>query len=196
MKDLAVDACCLINLLAAGAILPPPAVSMGKGMAARRTPSASPLEAILHVPAVVARESLYLLRPDDDQTKLVKSPIDLTPYFAQGVLCECEIEGEVETGLFVQYATILDDGEAACLAIARQRGWTLATDDRPAAALAGRANVPVVSTAQLVKHWAKRANASKQQVAAVLANIRRFAKFVPRPNSPEASWWFSHHRQK
>ena len=56
MKDVAVDACCLINLLAAQSILPAPAVSARK--ASRATNAPSELETILHVPAAVARESL------------------------------------------------------------------------------------------------------------------------------------------
>ena len=115
----------------------------------------------------------------------MKSPIDLTLYFTHGVLSECEIEGEEETDLLVQYATRLDDGEAACLAIAKNRGWSLATDDRPATTLAGQASVTVLTTAELVKHWATRTSANKQEVATVLLNIQRFAKFIPRQNSPE-----------
>lgn len=193
MEDVVVDACCLINLLAAEGVLPTPPAPRGKGKATRSKDVPSALEATLHVPTVVVRESLYLLRPDDDdETRLVKAPIDLNPYFAHGVLCECEVMGAEETDLFVQYATRLDDGEAACLAIAKNRGWSLATDDRPATTLAGQAGVPVWTTAELVKHWAKKTVAKKPEIAAILSNIQRFAKFVPRPNSREAAWWFSH----
>ena len=122
----------------------------------------------------------------------MKTPIDLTQYFAHGVLFQCDVEGEEETDLFVQYATRLDDGEAACLAIAKNRGWSLATDDRPATTLAGQAGVPVLTTSELVKRWAKRTRANQQQIAAALWNIQRFAKFTPRQNSPAAAWWFSH----
>lgn len=190
MRYVAVDACCLINLLAAGGILPQP--STEKGRASRQLDAPSSLDTTLHIPDSIARETLYLLQPDeDDETKLVKAPIDLAPYFADGLLHACDIEGEEEVGLFVQFATRLDDGEAECLAIARHRGWFLATDDRPATALAGQAGVPVLTTAELVKHWAKRTRTKKPDVAAVLRNIQRFAKFVPRRNSPEAAWWLS-----
>ena len=85
----------------------------------------------------------------------------------------------------------LDDGEAACLAIAKHRRWSLATDDRPAGTLAGQAGVRVLTTAELVRQWAKKVNAKKQEITTVLLNIQRFAKFVPRPGSPEAAWWFA-----
>lgn len=193
MKDVAVDACCLINLLSAGTILPAPPPSAARGKAPRPKRASRALEATLHVPVAVAQETYYLLQPDkDDQQKLVKVPVDLGPYFKGGVLMECDVEGEEETDLFVQFAARLDDGEAACLAIAKNRGWTLATDDRPATNLAGQVAVPVVTTAQLVAEWAKVTKADKAEIFATLSNIQNFAKFVPRPNSPRASWWHTH----
>lgn len=193
MKEVAIDACCLINLLAAEAILTVSPRSSGKRKASSRKSESPALEVALYVPSLVARESLYLLQPDDDDdSKLVKSPIDLTPYFTHGALFECDVGSTEEMELFVQYATRLDDGEAACLAIAESRGWSVATDDRPATTLASRVGVPVLTTAQLVKQWAQGNSVNKQEVATVLLNIQRFAKFIPRQNSPEAAWWFSH----
>lgn len=193
MRDVAVDACCLINLLAARSIFPDPPTSKAKGKASKPKAGVTALEFTLHIPNVVANESLYLLQPDDDdESNLVKTPIDLKPHFNCGVLVACDIEGEEETNLFVQFATTLDDGEAACLAIAENRGWTMATDDRPAAALAGQFNVPVVRTAELMREWARKAKAKKAEITAALLNIQRFAKFVPRQGSPESAWWFSH----
>lgn len=193
MKHVAVDACCLINLLAARAILPASPEAPGRREASQGKAESSLPGLTLHIPNIVSGESLYLLQPDDeDELRLVHSPINLTPYFVQGVFFECDIEGEAETDLFVHYATRLDDGEAACLAIAESRGWSLATDDRPATMLAAHAGVPVLMTAELVKHWARSTGANQQQVATALMNIQRFAKFIPRQNSPEAAWWFSH----
>jgi len=151
MKDVAVDACCLINLLAAGSILPAPPPPAARRKASKPKRASHALEATLHVPAAVAQETYYLLQPDkDDQQKLVKVPVDLEPHFERGVLMECDVAGAEETDLFVQFASRLDDGEAACLAIAKSRGWTLATDDRPATNLAGQVGAPVVTTAQLI----------------------------------------------
>jgi hypothetical protein len=197
MKDVAVDACCLINVLAAGNILPAPPRSAVRRKAEKPKRASHALEPTLDVPAVVAHETFYLLQPDEDEPqKLVKTPVDLGPYFRSGVLMECDMEGEEETDSFVQFAARLDDGEAACLAIAKSRGWALATDDRPAANLAGRVGVPVVTTAQLVAQWAKTAKADKARIASTLVNIQTFAKFAPPPSSPGAAWWYAHARKK
>jgi len=193
MKDVAVDACCLINLLAAGSILPAPPPPAARRKASKPKRASHALEATLHVPAAVAQETYYLLQPDkDDRQKLVKVPVDLEPHFERGVLMECDVAGAEETDLFVQFASRLDDGEAACLAIAKSRGWTLATDDRPATNLAGQVGAPVVTTAQLIAEWAEKAKVDKAEIASTLSNIQTFAKFVPRTSSPGASWWYTH----
>ncbi len=193
MTDVAVDACCLINLLAADCVLTQPTLPKKKPKGAHPTHESPSLDLMLHVPAVVASESLYILQPDhDDPTKLLKSPIDLAPYFAEDLLHPCDVEGEDETAYFVGFASRLDDGEAACLALAKNRRWLLATDDRLATNLAGQQGISVMTTAEVLKRWTTNAKASKKVVAAAIRNIQRFAKFVPRPNSPEASWWLSH----
>jgi hypothetical protein len=193
MKDVAIDACCLINLLATGTIFPAPPFSNAKGKTSTPSGATLSLNRTLHVPTAVASEALFLLHPDDDdKSKLVKAPIDLTPHCDAGVLHPCDVQDGEETNLFVQFATRLDDGEAACLAIAKNRGWAIGTDDRLATILAGQFSVSTVSTAELVKEWAKISKAKKAQITHSLLNIQRFAKFIPRQNSPEAGWWYSH----
>jgi hypothetical protein len=193
MKDVAVDACCLINLLAADCVLPRPVLQTKKSKASHQGQMLLSLGLVLHVPADVASESLYVLQADqDDPTKLLKSPIDLEQYFADGIVQQCDVEGNDETAMFVGFATRLDDGEAACVAIAKSRGWLLATDDRLATTLASQQGVSVLTTVELLKRWATNTKATKMEIATAIVNIQRFAKFVPRPNSPEASWWLSH----
>lgn len=222
MQDVAVDACCLINLLAAGPILSPPGrlkpgerelrhidldppssasspESSGKPSRRRKKavstePEEPPLGIglTLHVPAKVTQETFYLLQPDEeDGSKLVKMPIDLAPFFQAGMIHSCDLEGEQELGLFVQLATRLDDGEAACFAIAQSRSWLLATDDRPATKLAAQAGLTVITTPELVKRWADTSGATDEAVAAVIQNIQTFARFVPHPDAPESAWWMS-----
>lgn len=193
MKDVALDACCLINLLAAECVFPKP----GEGKKASKKsagPSALPsLGLALHVPTVVAGECYYMLQPDPDAPgRMVKVPIDLGPYLTGGLLHPCDVEGDEESGLLVQYATRLDDGEAACLAVARSRGWGLATDDRVAAGLASQEGVAVITTAELMKRWAGHTKATKAAITEALTNIQRYARFVPRTGSAEADWWLSH----
>src|SRR5947209_20531370 len=114
MSDAIVDSCCVINLYAAGDLL-------------TFLPT---LGLRLHVPEKVLGESLYVRQPDPaDATKLVQRAVDLAPVIGAGLLHRCDLDGEDELNLFVQLATTPDDGEAACLALARLRGWALARDE-------------------------------------------------------------------
>jgi hypothetical protein len=183
MTAIVIDACCLINLVAAGRILPTPSV-MGKSVRKGSFPGT------LHVPEIVAKEALYILQPDsDDPTSLIKTTIDLSASREQQVLSDCDIEGSEEASLFVQLAVRLDDGEAAALAIAKHRSWKLATDDRVAANLAGELSVNVLNTAQLVKLWADHSGANAREICETVNSIQTYAKFVPRRDSTEFKWW-------
>jgi predicted nucleic acid-binding protein len=197
MQDVVLDACCVINLYAAGMILigeaprskPPPRRIAG---VPRSSPKAKKLalDFKLHLPAEVKEEARYILQPDEeDQSKLVKTDIDLDPIIQAGFLHECELEGEQETELFVQMATKLDDGEAVCFAIAKNRGWLLATDERPTENLAKKHGVSIITTPELVKHWADKAKASEHNVANVLWNIQTYAHYLPRKTLPMHAWW-------
>jgi len=182
--DVACDACCIINFLAGGEIVP----QRSGGESAPDFPATR-----LFVPAEVARESLYLLQADpNDAEGLIKTPIDLNPYFDSGALQLCQMATEEENDLFVRLAIGVDDGEAACLAIAKCRGMTVATDDRPASRLASELAVPVINTAQFLRSWARHTGASRVQISTVIGRIQRLAKFIPRRDAPDAEWWFEH----
>ncbi|MGA2034452.1 MAG: hypothetical protein ABSG68_19575 [Thermoguttaceae bacterium] len=192
MQDAALDACCLINLCAAGKVLGAVSSSARARRGAASPKPGSALGLNLHIPSKVSEETLYILQPDvEDASKLVKSPIDLEHLTAAGFLHKCDLEGQEEIELFVQMAIPLGDGEAACFAIAAKRGWALATDDRRARRLAAESSLAVITTPELVKLWAKNTNASDEEVVAVLQNIQKFAYFTPRASAPEYAWWAS-----
>lgn len=121
MDEVVIDACCLINLYAAG------------------YPRIEPL---LHgrtwyVPSVVVCESLYIHQTQLDGMNL-KIAIEIQSLIDEGSIHSCEATDGAELDLFVDFATSkIDDGEAMALAIAKSRGWTIATDDRKAIRLAG-----------------------------------------------------------
>lgn len=190
MTDIVADACCLINLVAAGNVLP---TSSEKEKKSKK----NPFPGALHVPEIVANEALYILQPDsDDPTALIKTPIDLSASREQRLLLDCIIEGSEESSLFVQLAVRLDDGEAAALAIAKNRSWTLATDDRVAAKLAAELSVVVLNTPELVKLWADHVGANAKQIHETINSIQTYAKFVPRRDSVEFKWWQKHAKRK
>src|SRR5262249_27699785 len=127
MQDVVLDACCVINLYAAGTILssgaPPSKPPPRRKIRVRdHLPQARELslDFKLHLPAKVKEEARYILQPDDeDKTRLVKVEINLDPVIQASFLHECDLQSEDETELYVQMATKLDDGEAVCFAIAK-----------------------------------------------------------------------------
>ena len=175
MADEIVDACCIINLYSASDDF----CSLLQAMAEN-----------LHVPQIVVEESLYVYRQDEeDARKTIREEIDLSPAVEDELVQLCDLESSEESALFVRFAADLDDGEAACLAIAQARTWTVATDDRKAQRLASESGIPVVTTPELMKRWADAENVSDAEVAAVLQRIRQFARFVPRRGSVLHEWW-------
>jgi len=168
------DACCLINLFAAGDLV-------------------SLLTAIggeFHVPEIVIGETLYVIEEDPgSEAGTTQRQIDLGPALTAGVLHRCRLENEDEKELFVGFAAEVDDGEAACLAIAKARGFRVATDDRKAQRLAGNSAITVVTTPELIKGWADAIGASDEQLRSVLRGIRRSACFLPRKGAVLYQWW-------
>lgn len=176
MSSLALDACCLLNLTAAGKIL---------------NENSSRTGFSFFVPKVVANESIYILQPDDDQAgQLVRKEVDMNLYVDRKLVSYCDIEGAHETELYVQFAVQIDDGEAACLAIAKSRSWILATDDRVARRLATEQSVKVLGTPEIVRTWAESNSVSDSEISSVIGNIQRYTKYFPRSNVPDAEWWY------
>ncbi|GAC1314095.1 MAG: hypothetical protein NVSMB14_14830 [Isosphaeraceae bacterium] len=188
MRDVVVDTCCLINLWAVRAsLLPLPIEHPSKKSPSRAT---LVLDMTLHIVSNVQTEGLYVYKSDEeDSARLVKDPIVLSPYFQAGLLSSCDLNNDSEKADYVRFATQLDDGESAALAIAKHRGWTLATDDRPASRLASQFHVPVLSTPAILKDWACRSGASVEEIATVLSNIKKFANYIPNPKIAEVGWW-------
>lgn len=192
MMDVACDACCLINLFATKAIFPMPDAHASE---LELTAQQGIPNTRLHIPNRVGQESLFVLCHDkDDSSKLAKQLIDLKPLFQGDLLAACDLHDKAEYDLFVSLAIEVDDGEAACLAVAKHRNWLLATDDRRASRLAGEINVGVINTAQLIKKWAVDLRIRPASIGVAINNIQKFAKFIPRIGSPEYDWWNLHSR--
>src|SRR5512139_3626519 len=99
MDEVVVDACCLINLYAAGN-----------------------LRELLHasgrhwnLPSAVHAEALFLRVEQPDGT-VAREPVDLQPFLEAGVLTVCQAEAGPELDLYVVLAGRIDDGEAMALA--------------------------------------------------------------------------------
>jgi hypothetical protein len=176
MPDQIIDACCLINLYASG--------KLPEILAA--------CEGTFSVSDQVRRESLSIRQPDEhDPSLLIVSPINLDDSLSPGLIQACQLHGPAELESYIQFAALLDDGEACCLAIAKSRGWTVATDDRKAIRIASECGIAVITTPELIARWAQTNNPTPAELVETLRCIERFANFRPRRTSPFHNWWVS-----
>ena len=172
MDDVVIDACCLINLYAAGDLRTRLLVYGRKWC----------------IPSVVLRESLYIHQVQADGTT-VKIAIEIQSLIDDGSVHSCDATDGAELDLFVDFAAKIDDGEAMALAIAKSRGWTVATDDRKAIRLAEEHSVSVLTTPDLMKSWADSTDAAPEELRLALERIEKLATFSPSSRHPLHKWW-------
>jgi predicted nucleic acid-binding protein len=91
----------------------------------------------------------------------------------------------------VSYAARLDDGEAMCLALAKCRSWTVATDERKGRRIALADGIPVLNTVEIVRAWSEQVSATPAVIREVVDNISVLGRYIPAVDAPSASWWRS-----
>lgn len=172
-KYLILDACVLLNLLATGVI-----------------------EKILKVVAqslmvcvLVTEESLYLTNEVDVSEAV---PIDLQELIENKVINICDLETDDERQMFVNLAIKLDDSEAASLAIALMRNWSLATDDKKARKVfkeTASNEQLLTTTSDLIKEWAEKENIPAKPLKEILLKIELAARYFPSSSDTNFQWW-------
>ena len=119
--------------------------------------------------------------------------INLQPLVEQGLIRVVSPDSEAEENSLVNFAVALDDGEAVTGALAMHRNWGIATDDRKARRVFARTNprVQLLSTPELVKHWADTYNPPLEVIREALQNIQTQARYKPPPDHALHAWWQS-----
>lgn len=176
MKVTVLDTCCLINLYASQR---PQEIIQAAFKAAI-------------IPKQVAGEGLFIRQPgDDDQRILIPAEICLDVLISDAIIKVGGFEHDGELERFVQLASVLDDGEAGCVAIASSRGLSLATDDRKAIAIASDMNIDVLTTPEILMKWINASSPEPNEITKVIENIERYGRFKPHHTSDHAKWWKS-----
>jgi hypothetical protein len=169
------DACVILNLVASRQI----------------DPILRSLDCEFIVPELVLeREVLWVgtgnaADPDSDY-----EPVDLSELIDGGIVSVSPLlEGEDET--FIEYATQLDDGEAACGAIGLTRNYRVATDDRKARTVFSQSQPPIrlLRTSDLVHAWSRFSPCTPTLLQASLREIEARARFRPPNDDPLYGWW-------
>ncbi len=124
--------------------------------------------------------------------ELVATPIDLGQYQSGPVLQLIDLEPS-EYDLYVELAALVDDGEAATIAVAAHRHIQLATDDRKARKLCVQRGLSEpLRTLALMHIYADSVGLSQDETRDLLIKIRNRASFQPPRTDPDQKWWDEH----
>jgi predicted nucleic acid-binding protein len=113
--------------------------------------------------------------------------IELQAQIDRGLISVVSLKSETEEVLFVNYAAAIgDDGESMSSAIAVNRGWGIATDDRRAISFLQQEAplLPVVTTPDLLKNWADTERPTVDDLRLTLLKIRANARYEPPKSHP------------
>jgi predicted nucleic acid-binding protein len=124
--------------------------------------------------------------------ELVLTPVDLSQFALGDDLQVLELAPS-EFALYLELAAIVDDGEAATIAMAIERSLEIATDDRKARRLCEEQHLAEpVRTLALLHSYAEAAGLSDGQVRELLTKVRDRASFQPPRADPDLKWWNDH----
>lgn len=173
---LLLDACCLLNLYATGRL--------------RDIALAQP-HRLVATDYVVEQETLYVSRPGLGDAREERVPVDLSRIVEEGVIHVLHLDHQEEEAIFVDLASLLDDGEAITCALALHRGFGVATDDRKARRVLGNLapTVPLVSTLELLRQWAEKSSVAPADLRAVFRAMQSGASYMPAESDPLFEWW-------
>jgi predicted nucleic acid-binding protein len=175
-RKLLLDACVAINLAAA----------------TRLEQIADALQVTFIIVPQAASEAGYLR--DIVKGTTVLTPINLDQ-FTSGETLEIRELAPAELELYLELASIVDDGEAATIALAIHQRIDLATDDRRARRLcAERRLAEPVRTVALLHAYAVAAQLTNDEVQQMLIQVRDRASFLPARSDPHLKWWNDHIR--
>src|SRR2546423_13693526 len=116
---------------------------------------------------------------------IVRTPIDLEQYSRSGTMQLLSL-AEAELLQYVELATVVDDGEAATIAIAKSRGLPMATDDRKARRVCADLGMPEPRRSLAILHaYADAASLTDKTIREQLIRVRTRASFRPGQSDPD-----------
>ena len=171
---LLLDASCLLNLYATGRIAD--------------IAAALPWQLAV-VDYVLEHETLYIRATGGYEESGATVPVDLSPLIEAGLLLVLGLEEPGEQAHFVELAADLDDGEAMTGAMAINRSFAVAIDDRKARRVLGEKapELRLLSTLELLHLWS--AAVLDEEVGRALRAMRHGARYAPGQRDRLYSWW-------
>lgn len=178
-KCIILDACCIMNLYASGKM---------------EEIISSIAETIAVAVYVMKVEALSVYRESKKLSADDREVIDLQPLIDKGLLFVADLESDEEMLAFIEFsAKRLDDGEAATMAIASNRNWAVATDDRSAQRIFHEEHdqIQLISTPELIKHWQDNVKPDQNALRYTILNIENRANYLVGRRHSLYQWWQS-----
>lgn len=147
----------------------------------------------LHVTLILVRQAAAEVGHLRDTVggKLSLTPIDLSQH--TGDTLEVINLTPPEYQIYLHLARTVDDGEAATIAVAAQRGLQLATDDRKARRVCAELGIPEpLRTLALLHSYANAVGLRPSQLRDLFVKLRDRASFQPPRSDPDRKWWEDH----
>lgn len=110
----------------------------------------------------------------------------------KGLIAIEDFQSELEQNDFINYAFELgDDGESATFAIAANRGWAVATDDKKATSFFRQEfpHLQLLSSLDILKYYADKAQLTPSELKTLLQEIRLKGHYVANKQHHLRDWW-------
>jgi predicted nucleic acid-binding protein len=176
-KQVVIDACCTLNLLATGREID---IVRALGLLLLETPQ-------------VSREPISLSTPPDEDGVRRKEPVSCAALRAAGCLEMRALDTEALLDAFVTCAARIKDTDASCIALAGVLGIPLVTDDRKERKVARDIfpHLEVVSTLDLLHDAAAALRWSDDELVKVASSLLWRGNFAPPRRDPRADWYLA-----
>ena len=156
-SHLVLDACCVLNLCASGHL-----IKILKSISAQ----------VVVAEVVSSKELITLKRVEE----CIENDLDtFEGAISQGIIEIEDFITESEQNDFINYAFQLgDDGESATFAIAANRNWAVATDDKRAISFFSReaSKIQLLSSLDILKHYADETQLPPLELNTLLREVR------------------------
>ncbi len=173
---LILDACCAINLRASGRM--------------EAVLSSAPIRMAI-ADYVKEYETLTFFSGPQENVTGQREDIDLQPLIDRDLLVVADLDLKAESDAYLAFAVDLDDGEAITGAIALNRDWAIATDDKKAIDVFTdeSPDTQIITTPDLMKIWVDVARPSAEAAHNALRNIELRARYRPGARHILYTWW-------
>jgi hypothetical protein len=114
--------------------------------------------------------------------------VDTDGLVNSGLLREVSLEVD-ENATFIEFAAVMDDGEARSAAVCTHRGLWLVTDDRVCIREVTADLVQPITTPGVMKHWADAGGVDPVTLGESLKRIEICARYRPGRTHPLHQWW-------